>query len=614
LGVKKFLPLLLIAILIIPIVGINASANNTSTMFERPEYVVRPSGFGFSIIVGEGRAGPLKIIYISGNSFDRGYEYGYLAAQEIAGVLNWAYNILGKAMGVPGKILRQKFTSLAKEYEPYIPQEYIEEMKGIAAGFNDFQAEHPNGVNLGYNITYLDVMVINTFVDFSCTGAVISGNLTVDGNPILGTTIDAPPLAPYFVYVVENPEKGHEIAYFTAAGSLFQNGFNDVGLGMIEHHIYSWKGVVGMPEMIRDRYVLQYSDNVSQAIQMFQELFKKYGFSGYGDDVSLSDRYGNIAKLEVTPYRIGYVVNPTKSPTWPKEDPFLRTSAFGMPAPTNYIVYYKVGYSNVLRGKGWIVNGLYTLNATVVGLPGFPSSWQEAINSSKYSWIWEAPERYMIAHYIYDKQLRGEKFSLKDGIIMSQLPLVGDAPYDDGAIWMEPNVGMAVILKGQSSFAKPIFLQTFYPVHAPTGKKPPLMAPFVRKLYNNTVVLVNIAQEVKSILEQFSSNVTLTNTKIISLLGSVSHNITTFSNEIMQKLNEISSSCNKILNQQSALLNEMNSLKGTVESSNKTVESSSQEIEGEYHKLIGLEVAVLILVIITLGVASSLAITRRSIS
>ena len=609
---KKFLPLLLIAVLLLPMFGVPTRATSNSAMFERPEYVVRPSGFGFSIIVGGGRAGPLKIIYVSGNPFDRGYEYGYLAAQEIAGVLNWAYNILGKAMGVPGKILRQKFTSIAKEYEPYIPQEYIEEMKGIVAGLNDFQAKHPSEVNLGYNVTYLDIMVINTFVDFSCTGAVISGNLTVDGNPILGTTIDASPLAPYFIYVVENPEKGHEIAYFTAAGSLFQNGFNDVGLGMIEHHIYGWKGVVGMPEMIRDRYVLQYADNVSQAIQMFQELLKKYGFSGYGDDVSLSDRYGNIAKLEVTPYKIGYVVNPTKDPTWPKEDPFLRTSAFGMPAPTNYIVYYKVGYTNVLRGKGWIVNGLYTLNATVVGLPGFPSSWQEAINSSKYSWIWEAPERYMIAHYIYDKQLRGEKFSLKDGIIMSQLPLVGDAPYDDGAIWMEPNIGLAVILKGQSSFAKPIFLQTFYPVHGTMGK--PLIAPFVKGLYNNTVFLVNMAQEVKSILEHFSNNVTLANSKMISLLNSVSHNITTFSNEIMQKLNTISSSCSKALSQQSALLNGMNNLEGAVKSSSNNVESSYQEIKGEYHKLINLEVSVLILVIITLGVASSLLVTRRASS
>ncbi len=610
-GLKKLLPLILIAILIIPMIGINVRATNNSAMFERPEYVVRPSGFGFSIIVGEGRAGPLKIIYISGNPFDRGYEYGYLAAQEIAGVLNWAYNVLGKAMGVPGKILRQKFTSLAKEYEPYIPQEYVEEMKGIAAGFNDFQAEHPNEVNLGYNITYLDVMVINTFVDFSCTGAVISGNLTVDGNPIIGTTIDAPPLAPYFVYVVENPEKGHEIAYFTAAGSLFQNGFNDAGLGMIEHGIYEWKGVVGMPEMIRDRYVLQYADNVSQAIQMFQELFKKYGFSGYGDAVQLSDRYGNIATLEISPYRIVYIINPNKDPTWPKEDPFLETPS--LPPPTNYIVYYKVGYNNVLQGKGWIVRqGIYTLKDMIVGLPGYPKTWKEAISSANYSWIWEDTRAYMMAHYIYDKQLSGEKLSIQDSIIMSKLPLIGDAPGDDGAIWMEPNIGLAVILKGQSSFAKPIFLQTFYPVHG--AMKRPFMMPLMKGLYNNTVVLVNIAKEIKSILEHLSNNATLANARIVSLLNGVSHNITVFSNEIMQKLNTISSTCNKILNQQGTLLNEMNSLKGAFESSSKSVESSYQEIRSDYHKLINLEVSVLILVIITLGVASSLLVTRRASS
>jgi hypothetical protein len=613
----RYKALLVIAVLIaslsLPLIHAGSSATFSET--QAPEYIVRPSGFGFSIIVGQGRAGPLKVVYISGNPYDRGYEYGYLTAKEISGLLNWAYNLLAKAYGVPPAALREEFTKKAKLYEPYIPKEYIEEMKGIADGYNAYIAKHPN-VGLGYNITYLDIMVINTFVDFTCTGAVISGNLTVDGNVIIGTTIDAPPVAPYFVYVVERPEKGHQIAYFTAAGSLFQNGFNDAGLGMIEHHIHDWKGVIGMPEMIRDRYVIQYADNVSQAIKMYLELLKKYGFSGYGDDVAISDKYGNIAKLEVTPYRIGYIVNPKGEPTWPKQDPFLRTSAFGMPIPEPYVVFYKVGYSNVLRGNGWIVNGLYTLNETVVGLPGFPKSWKEAINSTKYSWLWEAPERYMIAHYIYDKVMRGEKLSIRDAIIMSQLPLVGDAPYDDGAIWMEPQIGLAVILKGQSSFAKPIFLQTFYPVKG-LGKVnvskgvPVMLIKNIYKVYNNTITIIDIANEVKDLIEKTNTTMSQLNANVEKLLVNASKTLSDISDNISSELEKISTSCNAVLSSQERLIKGVEGLRSDIATMNNSVISTCASIKAGFGKIIGLEVTIIILVFIAIGLAAY-AVGKRS--
>ncbi len=593
--------------------GASASQPPSAASAGEPRYIVRPTGFGFSLLLGGGRAGPLKVIYISGSPYDRGYEYGYLAAEEIAGVLNWAYNILGKAYGVPGRLFRQKLLSMAEKYEPYIPQEYLEEMKGIAAGFNAYTAAHP-GVGLGYNITYLDILVINSFVDFSCTGAVISGNLTVDGYPILGTTIDAPPLAPYFVYVVERPTSGHQVAYFTAAGSLFQNGFNDAGLGMIEHHIHDWRGVIGMPEMIRDRYVLQYSDNVTQAIRLFKELLREHGFSGYGDDVSLADRYGNIAKLEVTPYRIGVIVNPDKDPTWPPEDPYLRTSAFGMPAPTNYIVYYKVGYSNVLRGRGWIVNGLYTLNDTVVGLPGFPKTWREATTSKNYTWLWEAPERYMIAHYIYDKQLRGGKFSLLDGVIMSQLPLVGDAPYDDGAIWMEPALGIAVILKGQSSLAKPVWLQTFYPLPTPKPGHPgPAAAKALEALgtiYNKTLSLEEAAAQVKAALEALQSNTTHSAAAIQQLLAAISSHLDQDSTALQEAIKSLQGTCSQVLAGQKTVTQKLQEVENVVARGNHSINTRLDKLQDTAHKTLELGIATLVVALIILGITAALLARR----
>jgi hypothetical protein len=632
-GLKPLvLSLILVALVSASTITVAGQPRQGQGIFEEPRYIVRPTGFGFSLLVGGGRAGPLKVIYISGNPYDRGFEYGYLAAEEISGVLNWAYNLLGKALGAPPEAFREKLLAMAEEYEPYIPQEYLDEMRGVADGFNSYAAENPS-VSLGFNLTYLDILMINSFVDFTCTGAVISGNLTIDGYPILGTTIDAPPLAPYFIYVVERPESGHQIAYFTAAGSLFQNGFNDAGLGMIEHHIHDWKGVVGMPEMIRDRYVLQYADNVTQAINMFEELLREYGFSGYGDDVGLADRYGNIAKLEVTPYRIGVIVNPDKDPTWPPEDPFLRTSAFGMPIPTNYVVFYKVGYSNVLRGRGWIVNGLYTLNETVVGLPGFPKTWKEATTSKNYTWLWEAPERYMIAHYIYDKQLRGEKFSLLDGIVMSQLPLVGDTPYDDGAIWMEPALGIAVILKGQSSLVEPVWLQTFYPIPTARPHKAPV-TPLAPKILNNTVTIIQLARQIRDAIDNLSTGNAKALQAINDMLNTLSQELAANSKALqdsigilaaqvtanLKAINAVNETCSKLAISQEAISNQLGALSSNINNLNQgvnTLENSSSAINTKLdmiknytHKIEALTISTLAIALVILGITAFLAAKR----
>ena len=587
-----------------------STGTNTTYNGRTSDFINRPTGAGFFILVGTSQVGPLKVLYISGNAYDRGYEYGYLAGEEIYGVLTWAYNMLSHAQGIPVDTWRQALLNAVGVYEKYIPSEYIDEMKGMADGFNYFQSKYP-GFSLGYNITYLDILMINSFVDLSCTGAVISGNLTADGNVIIGTTIDAEPLAPYFIYVVESPDEGHghRVAYFTAAGSLFQNGFNDVGVGMIEHHIEGWKNVIGMPEMIRDRYVLQYADNVTQAIQLFKEIFNKYGFSGYGDDVSISDMHGNIAKIEVTPYSLGFIVNPHTEPTWPKEDPFLKTGRKLEPIP--YIRYYKEGYGNVLRGNGWIVNGLYTVNETVVGIPQHPSTWQEAISNESYSWMWEAPERYMIAHYIYDAQIRGDKLTLRDGVIMSQLPLVGDAPHDDGAIWMEPQLGLAVILKGQSSFTKPIYLQVFF------SEKPVILG---RASYDQ---LMGVAYKLNGSLTYLNTLIQRIQDQIHNQCQQ-SANIQDELKQLSEQLSQASQEWEKVIGQYHNLEADYQALMSQGEQINYNVQEANaniakindtlNQVKSTGSAIIGYQAVVIVLLVIILGLLGYVAVALRPLT
>jgi hypothetical protein len=574
--ITPFALILLLIVSIVPTTGSLVTARADSVTGYHPRasgYLVYGNATGFFITIGDDPwVGPLKVLYVAGPPYDRGVVYGYLAGEEIYGVLYWVYYLVAQANGIPTEAFRQYLLSKAAKYEPYTPQEYLDEMRGIADGFNMFQTEYPE-YSLGFNLTMYDILLINVFVDLACTGAAINGSLTVNGEPLIGTTVDAEPLAPYFMVIVEEPTSGHAITYVTVGGSLFQNGFNNAGLGMIEHHIYGWD-VVGMSEMIRDRYVIQYADNVTQAIQLFYDLFNNYGFSGYGDDVSLTDRNDNIAKLEITPYKIGYIVNPNTDPTWPPEDPFLKAGRRLEPYP--YIHYYTEGYDSVLRGKGWVVNGLYTLPEVVVGLPDFPDSWEEATQNESWSWIWEAPERYEIAHYIYDAQIRGDKLSLQDAVIMSRLPLVGDAPHSDGAEWFQPTLGILVMLKGQASFAHPIVLRTFYPVTTTLRENKTLS-----ETYNNTLVLIGIAENITNLITSINKTLKDNSNEITSRLSGLKAEITSYSNMLSSNLsklndtllagfNSISDKLDQLKESQQAINNNIASLNESLQNSIKT--------------------------------------------
>ncbi|MEB3772632.1 MAG: hypothetical protein GSR82_03005, partial [Desulfurococcales archaeon] len=102
----------------------------------------RPSGSGFYL---ELPTAPfaIKVISLNGNAYDRGFEYGYLAGPEIYRVITWLYNEQAYSQGVSLDEWRNRVESLSKLYVKFIPDEFLEEMTGIADGFNSFQRIHP---------------------------------------------------------------------------------------------------------------------------------------------------------------------------------------------------------------------------------------------------------------------------------------------------------------------------------------------------------------------------------------------------------------------------------------------------------------------------------------
>ena len=79
--------------------------------------------------VGWTEDGRARVIYVSGTPYERGYQHGVLLREEVRDTLLTMYD----------KVLdKYHFEELLEEaYErqrPYIPQEYIDEMHGLAHG------------------------------------------------------------------------------------------------------------------------------------------------------------------------------------------------------------------------------------------------------------------------------------------------------------------------------------------------------------------------------------------------------------------------------------------------------------------------------------------------
>jgi hypothetical protein len=104
----------------------------------------------------------IKVLHISGEPYERGYQHGFLLAKEISEVirdgLTGAASVIAMALDCS---MDEAFEVLRKGKEAaegYIPPEFREEMRGIADGI---AAE---GSNLGYG----DVVLWNTMYDQWC--------------------------------------------------------------------------------------------------------------------------------------------------------------------------------------------------------------------------------------------------------------------------------------------------------------------------------------------------------------------------------------------------------------------------------------------------------------
>jgi len=254
----------------------------------------------------------ISIVHLSGTPQEIGTQHGTLLKENIKKAIQDAWDYVDFIVPSKGDILskamiRGALYGTAKKYLPYIPEEYITEMKALAEStgvtFDDILL-----VNTGPE-TYLEAASVMKFG--FCTSTVLNNEMTLDGSLLHSYNEDIyfPPAGvtdrethykkvrffdKYKVVYFYRPQKGNS---FTAS---FVCGFINAFAGMNEHGICislvgpppNSKLAMGMPVGFRIRSILQKARTLTEAIDMAKSA--RWTLEG---QITISDGKTNNAVL-----------------------------------------------------------------------------------------------------------------------------------------------------------------------------------------------------------------------------------------------------------------------------------------------------------------------------
>ena len=160
-----------------------------------------------------------------------------------------------------------------KEYEAFIAPEYIQEMRGVAAG-----AE----------VDYYAILLINCFYEvvrkpFQCRQIVAFGKATGSGKLIHGRNFDWPDhfnkLSSNTIVFYVKPEKGRSFVHVAYPGFISAfSGSNDAGITVAKNELGT-RAEPGEPDCIQIRRVLQYAQTLDEAVDILRKADKSCNYS-----------------------------------------------------------------------------------------------------------------------------------------------------------------------------------------------------------------------------------------------------------------------------------------------------------------------------------------------
>lgn len=230
----------------------------------------------------------IYVITLEGSPYDMGHQQGSLLKDEIKLVYKqylykkvieeWTKQIaiLGKGGAKAYSDPRGTLLAHAKANEPYIPEEYLEEMRGLADGAG---------------LKYEDVLILSSHVDYFailCSTFVARGPKTADGALIEGRNLDwakggLKELDAYSAVIVRKPNTGHAFAsviYPGIVGDL--TTINDAGVAVelnFSMAVEEENGDSGVPALILVRMLAQYAESTDQAEKIIRDAKRIAGYN-----------------------------------------------------------------------------------------------------------------------------------------------------------------------------------------------------------------------------------------------------------------------------------------------------------------------------------------------
>ncbi len=235
-------------------------------------------------------------MHLEGSPYEMGYQHGCLAGEEVQRMTKEFVKSVLAGYDIPEDLipgLLELGKKVAKENEKYVTSEFIEEMKGIADGARD----------QGYDVDYEDLLLLNMGFDVilsiaypvatpivawqdkkgvACDGFVAMDDATKDGRVLMGRSFMFNPEVFHEVALLieQYPDRGHRFVSVSAPGfvgvtSAMSSAGIAIGMDMVPA-MDTEPFVSGMGCLLTARQVVQYADELSDAVNMVKGLREEF--------------------------------------------------------------------------------------------------------------------------------------------------------------------------------------------------------------------------------------------------------------------------------------------------------------------------------------------------
>jgi len=200
----------------------------------------------------------VTVVYLTGSPYEIGLAHGTLCKREILEVNRQYFEYFNQFLDDSS----DKWEDFSKEFKKRIPQEYLEEMRGISDGSQ---------------IEFDKILFLNALSTISMANKCFAFSFRETNSKIITfRQIDNDPKSPLYknmiLYIIK-PQKGYSFA------AILNPGWVDGETGMNEHGVTVSQNNIGikqtewdlMPITHLSRYMLQYARNIDEAEQILDK-------------------------------------------------------------------------------------------------------------------------------------------------------------------------------------------------------------------------------------------------------------------------------------------------------------------------------------------------------